>query len=285
VETQGELWGQNVLIGTGAFHSVKDLIDRTSLPLRTVQPPGFDEWVHLNSTKYDPILSRSIPGPTIRQVDNTDSFKCHDRTCYHYVYGFNDQKELEHHHVTQHGLASQSNGGSAILTAPSSVSSIQRGVQAPDAYYSTRPRNGSTSSLPPPPPMYGSPYGQSASPYAPRRSSQNYSFVTVVPRPEGHMHSTHANVETSNQRLTKELGPCLRCKVLKKKVSCCPVLTEIQYLTVCSNLLKCDSHDPCSLCPENVSSASGDFWKAVGCHRGPLSLFTETFAPGKSRVN
>ncbi|KFY41269.1 hypothetical protein V494_03090 [Pseudogymnoascus sp. VKM F-4513 (FW-928)] len=44
-------------------------------------------------------------------------------------------------------------------------------------------------------------------------------------------------------------GPCLRCKVLKKK---------------------CDCQNPCKECPQQDVMAP-DLWKALGCFHGPLT--------------
>ncbi|TVY58551.1 hypothetical protein LCER1_G003292 [Lachnellula cervina] len=65
----------------------------------------------------------------------------------------------------------------------------------------------------------------------------------------------------------EESHPCLRCKILKKK---------------------CDSLQQCSHCPQQSCDSESDYWKILGCFRGPLkdlsSIFCPDFARSPSRV-
>ena len=43
---------------------------------------------------------------------------------------------------------------------------------------------------------------------------------------------------------------------------------------------QCDSNDACALCLESSSSSENEFWKALGCFRGPLAHLADVMLPG-----
>ncbi|TVY47817.1 hypothetical protein LOCC1_G003937 [Lachnellula occidentalis] len=60
----------------------------------------------------------------------------------------------------------------------------------------------------------------------------------------------------------EESYPCLRCKILKKK---------------------CDSLPQCAHCPQKSCDSGNDYWKVLGCFRGPLKDLSSVFCPDFAR--
>jgi hypothetical protein len=81
-------------------------------------------------------------------------------------------------------------------------------------------------------------------------------------------------------KLLRDIGPCLRCKVLNKSVrgsATCILSASGDLLT---SAPKCDSNDPCSFCSDQTNSPESDFWRYLGCPRGSLANFAEIMLPG-----
>jgi len=51
-------------------------------------------------------------------------------------------------------------------------------------------------------------------------------------------------------------------------------------MIVADHVVQCDGRDTCGSCTEPVTSADGELWKALGCHRGPLENLAEVMLPG-----
>jgi hypothetical protein len=88
---------ETACLHSGAFSSIPDLLQRASLPLRSIQPNGFDDWLQLNASKYDPVLKINANVPKA-----TSSIKCLYPTCIHFVYGFATFEHLELHNHRSH---------------------------------------------------------------------------------------------------------------------------------------------------------------------------------------
>jgi hypothetical protein len=86
----------------GKYFSANDLLRKGSLPLRSIQPSGFEDWLRTNATKYDPVLKQSPTGDALRELKVSSSLKCPEQKCIHYIYGFNDPESLEDHKQQQH---------------------------------------------------------------------------------------------------------------------------------------------------------------------------------------
>ncbi|KAH8651873.1 hypothetical protein BGZ60DRAFT_533747 [Tricladium varicosporioides] len=255
-----------------AYPSVQDLLDKGVLPMRSIQPAGFEEWLRSNATKHDPILKNQP-----HRSQSTASFKCPEPDCVHYIYGFGARDHLDLHVKEHHPLMFTASLMGSIMSGPNSsvvdlpgsgpwnarLEDVRWKVASPDSL-----GTGSVASdrrLPKLQDIFRETSSSS--------SSKTYSFVPEYPQGSEY-HELHDNTQihpVKRSRLMedspsgilrpmKEINPCLRCKVLKKK---------------------CDPDDPCSLCPEQDDYAEGDHWKVLGCHRGPLSSFSEVILPAK----
>jgi hypothetical protein len=86
----------------GKYISANDLLGKASLPLRSIQPSGFEDWLRTNARKYDPVLKHSPTGGDLRNSKVLSSHKCPEQKCIHYIYGFYDPESLEDHKQRQH---------------------------------------------------------------------------------------------------------------------------------------------------------------------------------------
>lgn len=98
----------------------------------------------------------------------------------------------------------------------------------------------------------------------------------------------------------KDKPPCLRCRILKKKVSYsrCPLYSLISprdlWLSIPRDLVpshvrdfwltmaQCDSLEQCSHCPTQSFDNENDFWKILGCFRSRLQDLSLIFCPGRA---
>ncbi|KAK0656162.1 hypothetical protein B0T16DRAFT_316255 [Cercophora newfieldiana] len=238
---------------------------------RDQAPEGYVAWLDRNMSHYDPIfrafrLRDSLP----LSFRVHHSYKCWDERCVHYIFGYPLRDERDQHakeHVTLHKRDSGlSVGGTPPLVfpePPSRTYSADYGKQTSPVYL---PRPTSNFQL--------APLSTGGHSRDHRDSLRSYSFVSEYPAgPRGSIDSEvdpllpplkrsrvgQSRLESIEElRLNREIGPCLRCRIYKKG---------------------CDSKDPCSLCPELTSSPDNDFWRALGCHRGPLTTFAEIMLP------
>ncbi|EPE24508.1 C2H2 and C2HC zinc finger [Glarea lozoyensis ATCC 20868] len=88
---------ETACLHSDAFSSIPDLLQRASLPLRSIQPNGFDDWLQLNASKYDLVLKTHTNFPKA-----TSSLKCLYPTCIHFIYGFATFEHLELHNYRSH---------------------------------------------------------------------------------------------------------------------------------------------------------------------------------------
>lgn len=198
-------------------------------------PIGYATWLEKNISHYDPAfrgwrLRYSLP-LTFR---NQRSFKCWDEKCVHYIYGFPNQDDRDQHveeHV--HLLKRDSRlsvGGSPPLVIPDQPSSQQQ----PGSDYGKK-----SSSLYLPRPSAGLDLTGAGGPSQGRDhgdSLRTYSFVSEQPTHQ-HRNSVDSEVDPllpplkhtrvgqsrlksiDELRLNRDIGPCLRCRVLQKGVS------------------------------------------------------------------
>jgi len=90
------------MLYTGKYISAGDLLGKGSSALRSIQPPGFEDWLRTNATKYDPVLKQSPIGEALRDMKIPSSLKCPEEKCIHYIYGFSNSESLEDHKQRQH---------------------------------------------------------------------------------------------------------------------------------------------------------------------------------------
>ncbi|KAK0718794.1 hypothetical protein B0T21DRAFT_295597 [Apiosordaria backusii] len=240
---------------------------------RDQAPEGYSAWLDRNVARFDPVVSamrlrESLP----LGFRNHHSYKCWDERCMHYIYGYPLHDDRDQHSREHVSLQKRDSGLSVSGTPPLVFPEKSNRNYSVD--YSKQP---SPLYLPRPAPnIQLAPIATSSQPQTKdhRESLRSYSFVPEYPA--GHRGSVDSEVDPllpplkrsrvgqsrlesiGELRLLREVGPCLRCKVLKKG---------------------CDSNDPCGLCPEITNSPDNDFWKALGCHRGPLANFTDTMLP------
>ncbi|KAK4449516.1 transcriptional regulator STP4 [Podospora aff. communis PSN243] len=238
---------------------------------RDQAPEGYVAWLDRNMSHYDPIfrafrLRDSLP----LSFRNHHSYKCWDERCMHYIFGYPVRDERDQHakeHVTLHkrdsGLSVSSTPPLVFPEPPSRNYSGDYSKQTSPVYL---PRPNSNIQL--------APLSTGGRSKDHRESLRSYSFVSEYPGgprasidSDGDSHLPplkRSRVGPSHLksieelRLHRDVGACLRCRIYKKG---------------------CDSNDPCTLCPELTSSLDSDFWKALGCHRGPLTNFAEIMLP------
>lgn len=99
-----------------------------------------------------------------------------------------------------------------------------------------------------------------------------HTFSVALP---GHSSGGNTSRIKRVRYVSKETPPCLRCRVLKKKVRGESPLLQDTYLDK-----QCDASDPCSLCPVQGYDSENDFWKVLGCFRGHLQDMVDIFCPG-----
>ncbi|KAK4211733.1 hypothetical protein QBC37DRAFT_207212 [Rhypophila decipiens] len=230
-------------------------------------PEGFALWLDRNLAQLDPIARASRIRDNLPLSFRTHpSYKCWDERCLHYIYGYIHRDDRDQHakeHVTLHKRDSGlSVGETPTFPDQSSRSySMDYNKQSSPLYL---PRPNASFQL--------APLATGGHSKDHRDSLRTYSFASEYPAgPRGSVDSEvdpllpplkRSRVGQSRLESIEELrllnsGPCLRCKTLKKP---------------------CDSNDPCAVCPE-INSPEDEFWKALGCWRGPLHGFADILLP------
>ncbi|KAK4197042.1 hypothetical protein QBC40DRAFT_108759 [Triangularia verruculosa] len=252
---------------------------------REQAPEGYAVWLDRNVARFDPVVSAmrlrdSLP----LGFRNHHSYKCWDERCMHYIYGYPLHDDRDQH-SREHVSFQKRDSGLSVSGTPPLVFPEKPNRNYSADFNSSNSGNSNSNSNKQPSPLYLPRPGPNIqlAPIATNSQSQakdhreslrSYSFVPEYPAgPRGSVDSEvdpllpplkrsrvgQSRLESIGElRLLREVGPCLRCKVLKKG---------------------CDSNDPCGFCPEVTNSPDNDFWKVLGCHRGPLANFAETMLP------
>lgn len=232
-------------------------------------PDGFALWLDRNLAQFDPIARASRIRDNLPLTFRTHpSYKCWDERCLHYIYGYIHRDDRDQHakdHVALHKRDSGLSVGETptiFADQPNRSYSMDFNKQNSPLYL-PRPNNNS---------FQLAPISTSGHSKDHRDSLRSYSFASDYPAgPRGSVDSEvdpllpplkRSRVGQSRLESIEELrllnsSPCLRCRTLKKQ---------------------CDSNDPCSFCPE-ISTPDDDFWKALGCWRGPLHGFADILLP------
>ncbi len=194
---------------------------------------AFANWFDYNREFKTQTLSHQDLPPD--QVVVEGKFKCYDLRCKHYVYGFETEDGLQRHLDLHYESSADSQSRStSIIQKRASNMSLDDNSEIPGAQRiypdyemsASETERGSTLQ----------------SPFQGRAS-----LKPLLDRP-GHGHSYGA-AQMHSPAAIKSSGPCLRCKVLKKR---------------------CDCMSPCKECPQQDVMAP-DLWKALGCFHGPLA--------------
>ncbi|KAK4149758.1 hypothetical protein C8A00DRAFT_46684 [Chaetomidium leptoderma] len=246
---------------------------------RDQAPEGYAAWLDRNLSQYDPVarayrLKDSLP----LSFRGHHSFKCWDDRCMHYIYGYPHRDDRDQH-SKEHVIPRKRDSGLSVGGTPPLLFTDHPNRSHGADY------NKETSSplyLPRPAANFQlAPLATGSQGKDHRDSLRSYSFVSEYPAgPRGSVDSEvdpllpplkrsrvgQSRLESIEElRLLRDIGPCLRCRVLQQPVS--------------ERASDCDSNDPCRLCPDPATSPGNDFWKALGCQRGPLAAFADIMLP------
>lgn len=200
-------------------------------------PVGYDSWLDKNFSLFDPIarswrLRDSLPS----KFRGPRSFKCWDDRCLHYIYGFPTQEERDQH-TRIHSVSSKRDSGLSVSGTPP--------LSFPDQ--SSQFRNQSNENQKDSTPLYlPRPIGSVHFATPPvqglsrdhRDSLKSYSFISEPPAPARDARGSadsdadsllpplkrsrvgQPRLESIEElRLLRNVGPCLRCNVLRRPVS------------------------------------------------------------------
>ncbi|TPX17447.1 uncharacterized protein E0L32_003090 [Thyridium curvatum] len=237
-------------------------------------PVGFAAWFDRNLSQFDPIVrSWRRRGSLSPGVRDQYSYKCWDDQCVHYIYGFSNREDRDRHTREHAFLAKRDSGLSVGSTPPLHYSDQSAARSFHDPPSSNSPgvphRSGSTLHLAP----INTGLNQSRDH---RDSLRSYSFVS-----DQASHQARGSVDSEVDPL---LPPLKRSRVGQSKLESIEELKLVRDIGQCLRCRvmnhECDSNDPCSACPDQTNLGSEhDFWRTLGCHRGPLGNFTEIMLP------
>ncbi|TVY25678.1 Transcriptional regulator [Lachnellula hyalina] len=234
------------------YPTVNHLFDQGALPLESVQPAGFEEWLRTNAKEYDPILTAKASDGATQHLKYMPSLKCSELECIHYIYGFHGKDDLESHKRQHH----------KILKEPTSSLQAQTSLSQ------------NTSE-----PLPGTGQQQSSSPL-PNHVLQRNQPTTATNDPFSAGSRPRWEFSEGSAVLSRDINPRgipntvqITTTPYSAPAPMQPVAEEV------SNQNSCDAGDPCSLCPEQDSLAEGDYWKVLGCYRGPLTSLVEILIP------
>lgn len=201
---------------------------------RDQAPEGYAAWLDRNVARFDPVVSAMRLRDSVPLGFRTHhSYKCWDERCMHYIYGYPLHDDRDQHSREHVSLQKRDSGlsvsGTPPLVFPEKTNrnySTDYSKQLSPLYL---PRPGPNIQL--------APIATNSQPPAKdhRESLRSYSFVPEHPAgPRGSVDSEvdpllpplkrsrvgQSRLESIGElRLLREVGPCLRCKVLKKGVS------------------------------------------------------------------
>jgi hypothetical protein len=212
--------------------------------------PMCSSWARDHGLSFDRILQMEMTEPAVELTAGT-SLKCCEPDCIHYIYGFSSIQSLQNHLLQQHAqhpyaiqnvrdLSLPPSQSTNLIDLSTELTGTNTGEDPQFIQFDTAPSNKRKQAMP-------------------------------LPRPK---RSRATEDDKLNIMVVREVGPCLRCQVLKKRVwdMCC---AEVLRLTS----KQCDSEEPCNHCPQQVNKAGADFWKVLGCHRR-ISDIASVFLPG-----
>jgi hypothetical protein len=199
------------------------------------------------------VLKGITNGVETHQLKTTTSIKCVYPTCIHFVYGFDKQEHLDLHSQENHPLdmntpfRSSSTSGDLAFNRLSSHILPKTSRPREDSASALRDHHKSTSvgqDCPERTPSVGQGISRQTSSSS-RTSNRTFSFVPEYPAFSGVspnfqqentlMHppkrSRLALDSTDDPKLLKEVGSCLRCKLLKKRVKLL-ILFNVRLLTL-----------------------------------------------------
>ncbi|KAH7326693.1 hypothetical protein B0I35DRAFT_475313 [Stachybotrys elegans] len=249
-------------------------------------PPGFAAWLEKHVEKHDPILSnrRARGDPTTAAPSFTNSYRCSNEKCLHFVYGFADRKERDEH-AKLHGPTTKKEQDDSVTHGPKAplshipeLSSSQPELPGPHPLSQLPrptppaqiPRPAVLSSLPPlslPPQQrerrdpFTTAYTFAGARAGASRGSIDSEVDPLLP-PLKRSRVGRPRLESIGElRLFRDNDPCLRCRTANKE---------------------CDNNQPCGLCVSQPLGPREEFWRALGCHRGSITSFADMLLPASS---
>ncbi|OBR05129.1 Zinc finger protein [Colletotrichum higginsianum IMI 349063] len=235
-------------------------------------PAGYAAWLDRNLTSYDPIVRgwkmRESLSPSSRSAS---SFKCWDERCIHYIYGFYNKDDRDSH-SREHTVHAHRDSGLSVGNTPplpfpdhttarpwvSDVGKQPRALQLPKPSIGAQlaPLATASQSRDRSDPLQS--YTMASEHSGPGRGSVDSEVDPLLP-PLKRSRVGQSRLQSIGElRLLQDSGPCLRCIATRQP---------------------CDSNEPCYYCADHPLSPGSDFWKAIGCHRGPLDVLSDVMLP------
>lgn len=199
---------------------------------RNQAPEGYAAWLDRNIAQYDPAarafrLRDSLP----LSLRSHHSYKCWDDRCMHYIYGYPNRDDRDQH-AKEHVTPRKRDSGLSVGSTPPLLFTEQ-----PNRGHGTDYSKQTTSPLYLPRPaanFHLAPLATGSQGKDHRDSLRSYSFVSEYPAgPRGSVDSEvdpllpplkrsrvgQSRLESIEElRLLRDIGPCLRCRILKKPV-------------------------------------------------------------------
>ncbi|EFQ28731.1 zinc finger protein [Colletotrichum graminicola M1.001] len=254
-------------------HDLSDpsMVDALKRLLYDEAPSGYAAWLDRNLASYDPVVRgwkiRESLSPSSRPPS---SFKCWDERCIHFIYGFYNKDDRDSH-AREHNVHAHRDSGMSVGNTPP-LPFLEHTIPRP--WGSDAAKQPLALQLPKIPSGTQLPPLAASQPRDRRDTSQSYSMASEHSGPgRGSVDSEvdpllpplkrsrvgQSRLQSIGElRLLQDSGPCLRCLAKKQP---------------------CDSNDPCHYCIDYTLSPGNGFWKAIGCHRGPLDAFSDIMLP------
>jgi hypothetical protein len=213
------------------LHDPRFLDDLKHAYYRDQAPEGYAAWLERNLSHYDPVARASRLRDSLPLSFRAHhSHKCWDEQCMHYIYGYPREDDRDQH-VKEHAALHKRDSGLSVGGTPPLIF-----PDHPNRSYSVDYNKTSPLYLPRPNPNFQlAPLATGNHAKDQRDSLRTYSFVSEhPPGPRGSIDSEvdpllpplkrsrvgQSRLESIEElRLLRDIGPCLRCKALKKAVS------------------------------------------------------------------
>jgi hypothetical protein len=190
-----------LLISTGKDEDARDYLERRIQGDSSGRLERFNDWLVNNQEFKTLMLSHQTELPSLE--DSIEGqYKCFDFRCKHYVYGFETADALRRH-MELHEAASHARVSSSTIQKRTSNMSLDDSTELPVTLRTEvkdyEPSSSDERNTPVNPPF------------------QKRTSLLSVPDQNAKRQSL-TSPRLSSPTTTKSSGPCLRCKVLKKKV-------------------------------------------------------------------
>ncbi|KAF4831802.1 Zinc finger protein RME1 [Colletotrichum siamense] len=230
-------------------------------------PAGYAAWFDRNLANYDPVVRGWRMRDSLSPSSRAPSYKCWDERCIHYIYGFYNKEDRDaharEHNIHVHRDSGMSVGNTPPIPFPEYSTTRPWGPEASKQLLPLQLPNPSSGAQLTSLTTAGQPrdrrdtlqsYSLISDPSGPGRGSVDSEVDPLLP-PLKRSRVGQSRLQSIGElRLLQDSGPCLRCMVTKQP---------------------CDSSEPCYYCTDQPMSPSSEFWRVIGCHRGPLEAFSD----------